>query len=147
MGARVSYNGYYVSFPRMRRGSDSLYPHHNFVVLLYITPTQWGCFCGLLHASDATRHPPVVLVEAARAWADAGTVEVQVVDAVATVRRRRPIEPGGIMVVERRTTHAPGIDEVVRIRTKGVRDWSPFCGACVIWVSGTVIVSWICTSI
>ena len=26
--ARVSYSGYYVSFPRMRSGSDSLYPHH-----------------------------------------------------------------------------------------------------------------------
>ena len=25
---RVSYNGYYVTFPRSRRGFDSLYPHH-----------------------------------------------------------------------------------------------------------------------
>lgn len=24
---RVSYNGYYVSFPRIRRGFDSLHPH------------------------------------------------------------------------------------------------------------------------
>ena len=28
--SRVSYNGYYVSFPRMRPGSDSLYPHQGF---------------------------------------------------------------------------------------------------------------------
>jgi hypothetical protein len=25
---RVSYNGYYMSFPRMRRGFDSRHPHH-----------------------------------------------------------------------------------------------------------------------
>jgi hypothetical protein len=25
---RVSYNGYYVTFPRLRPGFDSLYPHH-----------------------------------------------------------------------------------------------------------------------
>ena len=29
-GTRVSYNGYYVSFPRMRRGFDSLHPHHGY---------------------------------------------------------------------------------------------------------------------
>ena len=27
MLTRVSYNGYYVSFPRIRRESDSLHPH------------------------------------------------------------------------------------------------------------------------
>ena len=25
---RASYNGYYVTFPRLRRGFDSLHPHH-----------------------------------------------------------------------------------------------------------------------
>ncbi len=31
---RVSYSGYYVSFPRMRLGSDSPYPHQGSKVLL-----------------------------------------------------------------------------------------------------------------
>ena len=52
-----------------------------------------GVFCGLLHASDATDHPPVVLAAAARAWADVTATEVQVVGAATTVRRGRPIEP------------------------------------------------------
>ena len=68
-----------------------------------------------LNASDATRHPPVVLVAAARAWVDVATVEVQVVGEAATERRRRPIVPEGITVVDRRTIHEPGIDKVVRI--------------------------------
>lgn len=30
---RVSYNGYYAAFPRLRRGSDSRHPHHSFYCL------------------------------------------------------------------------------------------------------------------
>ena len=69
----------------------------------------------MLHASNATRHPPAVLVEYGRAWEDVATAEGQEVGVVATVRRRRPTVPVGITVVDRRTIHAPGIDEVVRI--------------------------------
>jgi hypothetical protein len=29
---RVSYNGYYVAFPRLRRGFDSRHPHHVIAV-------------------------------------------------------------------------------------------------------------------
>jgi hypothetical protein len=35
LGSRVSYNGYYVAFPRLRRGSDSRHPHH-------VIPQQHG---------------------------------------------------------------------------------------------------------
>ena len=46
----------------------------------------------LLHARDATRHPPEVLV-AVRAWVDATAIEVQEVGGVTIVRRGRPIVP------------------------------------------------------
>ena len=47
----------------------------------------------LLHASDATHHPPVVLVVVVRAWVDVTAIEVQVVGVVTIVRRGRPIVP------------------------------------------------------
>ena len=66
-----------------------------------------------LGASDATRHPPAVLAVLARAWVDAATAEVQVVGVAATARRRRPIVPVGSTAADRRTTHDPGIDEII----------------------------------
>ena len=68
-----------------------------------------------LHASDATRHPPVVLGPGARARVDAATVEVQVVGVAATARRRRPIVPAGITEFGRRRPIAPGVEEIIRI--------------------------------
>ena len=68
-----------------------------------------------LHSSDATDHPPVVLVAVVYAWDDVATAEVQVVDAAITVPRSGPIAPGGITVADRRAIHVPGIDKVVRI--------------------------------
>ena len=53
----------------------------------------------LLHASDATHHPPAVLAVVVRAWADDTAIEVQVVGAVTTARRGRPIAPDGTAVV------------------------------------------------
>ena len=53
----------------------------------------------LLHASDATHHPPAVLVAAARAWVDATASEVQGVGAVTIARRGRPIVPVRTAVV------------------------------------------------
>ena len=35
---RVSYNGYYVTFPRLRRGFDSLHPHHVVARLPFVSP-------------------------------------------------------------------------------------------------------------
>ena len=35
---RVSYNGYYVSFPRMRREFDSLHPHQRLSEVFFV----WG---------------------------------------------------------------------------------------------------------
>ena len=52
------------------------------------------------------------LVAAARGWGDVRAVEVQVVGVVTTVPRSGPIVPVGITAVDRRTIHAPGIDEV-----------------------------------
>ena len=46
-----------------------------------------------LDASDATHHPPVVLVADARAWVDVTATEGQVVGAVTIGRRGRPIVP------------------------------------------------------
>ena len=72
----------------------------------------------LLDSSDATRHPPVVLAQAAvRAWLNSTTVEVQEVGAATIARRRRQIEPAEITVTDRRTIHAPGIDKIIRIGT------------------------------
>ena len=95
-----------------------------FVVLL-ICSFHWFSFSLLfwtayphhfpLDSSDATHHPPVVLAAVARAWADVATAEAQDVDVASIVRRRRPIAPGEITAVDRRTTRVPGIDKVVRI--------------------------------
>ncbi len=69
-----------------------------------------------LGPSDATHHPPVGLTVAiALAWVDVRAVEVHVVSAATTVPRSGPIVPAGSTVVDRRTIHAPGMDEVVRI--------------------------------
>ena len=88
----------------------------------------------LLHASDATHHPPVVLVEGAdRAWVDERAVEVHGVSGDTSAPRSGPIEPGGITGVDRRTIHVPGIDEVIRIRSEGIGDWSSFISR-IIWV-------------
>ena len=34
----MSYNGYYVTFPRLRRGFDSLHPHHVVARLSFVSP-------------------------------------------------------------------------------------------------------------
>ena len=47
---RVSYNGYYVSFPRMRLESDSPYPHH-----IKMSPS------GSILIWYDTSHPPVAV--------------------------------------------------------------------------------------
>ena len=49
-----------------------------------------------LDARDATDHPPVVLADVVRAWADVRAVEVQAVGVVTSVPRSRPIVPVGI---------------------------------------------------
>ena len=69
-----------------------------------------------LSAREAPDQPPVVLAVVVRAWFDAATVEVHVVGAVATVPRSGPIEPAETTADDRRTTHGPGIDEIVWIR-------------------------------
>ena len=70
-----------------------------------------------LDSSDATRHTTVVLVVVVRAWVDVATVEVQVVRAVATVRRGRPIVAVRTTSAHRRTIHVAGINKVIRIGT------------------------------
>ena len=37
---RVSYNGYYVSFPRMRREFDSLHPHQRLSEVFFLGGTD-----------------------------------------------------------------------------------------------------------
>ena len=84
-----------------------------------------------LCASDATRHPPAVLAGVVCAWADVRAAEVQDVGEGALegggtiVRRRRPIAPVVITVVDRRAIHVPGIDKVVRVSSPSV---GSFCG-------------------
>ena len=69
-----------------------------------------------LRASDATRHPTVVLVEAVvRAWVDAATVEEQVVRVVAIERRGRPIVSVRTTIAHRRTIHVAGINKIIWI--------------------------------
>ena len=68
-------------------------------------------------ASDATRHPTAVFADVVRAWVDVATVEVQVVRAVATVRRGRPIVSERTTTVHRRTIHVAGINKIIRIGT------------------------------
>ena len=68
-----------------------------------------------LDTSDATHHFTGVLDAADRAWVDAATVEVQVVRAVASVRRGRPIVAVRTTIAHRRTTHVAGINEIIRI--------------------------------
>ena len=69
----------------------------------------------VLSTREAPDHPPVVLAAAARAWADVRAAEVHAVSVVTTVPRSGPIDPVGITAADRRTIHAPGIDEVIRI--------------------------------
>ena len=69
----------------------------------------------ILGPSDATDRPPAVLAAAERTWGDVATAEVHVVGGETIVPRGRPIVPVGITVVNRRTIHIPGIDEIVRI--------------------------------
>ena len=70
-----------------------------------------------LDASDATRHPTEVLADVERAWVDVATVEGQGVREVATDRRGRPIESVRTTTVHRRTIHAAGINEIIRIES------------------------------
>ena len=67
-----------------------------------------------LYASDATHHPPVVLVVGA--WVDARAAEVHEVSAATTEPRSGPIVPAVTTIVDPRTIiHVPGIDKVVRV--------------------------------
>ena len=68
-----------------------------------------------LSPSDTTHHPPVVLGVAARAWVDVRAADAHAVSVVTNVARSGPIVPVGITVVDRRTIHVPGIDEVIWI--------------------------------
>ena len=68
-----------------------------------------------LHSSDATDHPPVVLVVTERAWVDERAVDVHAVGEVTTEPRSGTIAPVGITAADRRTSQEAGIDEVVRI--------------------------------
>ena len=71
-----------------------------------------------LGASDAARHTTEVLEVVIRAWEDEATVEEQVVRVVvAKVRRGRPIESVRTTTVHRRTIHAAGINEIIRIES------------------------------
>lgn len=41
---RLSYNGYYVTFPRLRRGFDSLQPHHFYETVAALPKSSHGDF-------------------------------------------------------------------------------------------------------
>ena len=61
---RVSYNGYYVSFPRKRRGFDYLHPHHCFKALLLSILCALFCFlpANALSAPEVNLSSPRVII-------------------------------------------------------------------------------------
>ena len=135
-------------FTQDKRSHDWDYDKNYAKQIIFMRRKQ-GCWVGytlrILNAGgDATHCPPEVLVVVARAWADVGRVQVQVVGEVGRVRRRRPEAAVRATTVHRTAADVAGINKIVRISSHFIRSIRTFWSTRVI----EVIISkvcWICS--